>query len=74
MTVELSWSYGKKWRLFYDVTEVQQFVTDSPYIVIRQDKEKTVLMFSEIKEIIINMLKLLTIVLIAILINVCISD
>ena len=54
MTVELSWSYGKKWRMYYDVTEVQQFVTDAPYIVIRQDKEKTVLMLSEIKEIIIK--------------------
>ena len=51
MTVELSFSWGKKWRMFYNVTEVQSFITDAPYIVIRQDKEKTVLMFSEIKEI-----------------------
>lgn len=54
MSVELSWSYGKKWRMFYNVTEVQSFITDAPYIVIRQDNQKTVLMYSEIKEIIIK--------------------
>ena len=54
MTVELSWSYGKKWRMFYGVTEIRQFLTDAPYLVIYQDDRKTVIMLSECKEILIK--------------------
>ena len=54
MNVGLSCSYGKRWRMFYGVTEIQQFLTDVPYLVIYQDDRKTVIMLSECKEIIIK--------------------
>ena len=54
MTVELSCCIGKMCRMFYDVTEVQHFVTDVPYFIIFQGKHKTVILETDIIEIVIK--------------------
>ena len=54
MTVELSCLYGKRLKMFYDVTEVQHFITDVPYFIICQGKHKTSIMEIDIVEIVIK--------------------
>ena len=54
MTVEVSWNYSKKGRVYYNVTEVRAFEADCQYIVIRQDKHINLVMTFEIKDIVIK--------------------